>query len=37
MLSRDTPMIDAPAASNFSLFSANVCAWMLQPPVNADG
>jgi hypothetical protein len=30
-------MIDGPAASNFSFFSANVCAWRLQPAVNADG
>jgi len=37
MLSAETPMIVAPTASNRSLFSANVCAWRLQPPVNAEG
>ena len=37
MLSRETPMMEAPAASNFSLFSAKVCASMLQPAVKADG
>jgi hypothetical protein len=37
MLSDDTPMIVAFRASNFSLFSAKVCASRLQPPVNAEG
>ncbi len=37
MLSSDTPITLAPAALNLSMFSENVCAWMLQPCVNADG